>query len=124
MQDFFSTPESSTSALGYTQPYEYQGLFPQQYSSWGVQLNIHLHLMLKLGMSRVVPLLPPHAFKMCTGTTSFIFYLYPDIPSSNLSRPFNAEMNTLVLEMKEIGMVIFWKSLVVVIMQNPFFWMQ
>ena len=43
---------------------------------------------------------PPHAFKMCTGTTLIYLLIISDIPSSNFSRPFNAEMNTLVLKKK------------------------
>ena len=47
----------------------YQALFPLRYSSWGMRLITHLHLVSTLRMSSYIPHFPLYAFMVCVGVT-------------------------------------------------------
>jgi len=67
--------------------------FPQVYSSWGVKLTTHLHLLPGLMMSRAILL---HVFKVQTGTLHSyvaICYIRVIITDNELSHCLNKEQS-------------------------------
>ena len=70
-KEIFLFSEPSSPALGPTQlPTQWVPVFiMSEYSSWGMKVTTQLHLVPRSVMNGPVPLLPPHTFMACTGTT-------------------------------------------------------